>query len=295
MSSQSILGPVILHSHPLHSGALEDSIFWRTLRHVRRFSANPPVWIGNVPIADDAVCRSVASAELESDPRVRAFRQIYQHRSANDYVYDLFCIDRWIILLAFMEREGAERCVAIDSDVLGFFDLPGFFAPRIPEDNPALCQLDFEALGMPVPQGSNGIVLSGHTAVLSRTHLEKFLEFVTGIYSDPSKLQAHEAFCGPYQSAGVFGGISDMSLWSDFLANASDLSWKNLCGSDDGWTVDFNVNYPMGFRADENRRIFDFRDGVPGAYHEASERWIQHVTLHMQGAAKQRIGDWSDE
>lgn len=51
------------------------------------------------------------------------FKDIYIHKSTNPFNYELFCLQRWLIILEYMEKHGIDDCRHIDSDVLVFCNL----------------------------------------------------------------------------------------------------------------------------------------------------------------------------
>ena len=46
------------------------------------------------------------------------FKENYQHFSPNDYDYELFCIQRWFYIYAYMIKNEINHAIYIDSDVL---------------------------------------------------------------------------------------------------------------------------------------------------------------------------------
>lgn len=51
------------------------------------------------------------------------FQDIYIHKSKNPFNYELFCFQRRLIILEYMEKNNIENCWHIDSDVLVFCNL----------------------------------------------------------------------------------------------------------------------------------------------------------------------------
>lgn len=51
------------------------------------------------------------------------FEKVYEHMSSNLYEYELFCFQRWFIILDFVRNNGIENFVCLDSDVLLYCDM----------------------------------------------------------------------------------------------------------------------------------------------------------------------------
>lgn len=99
------------------------------------------------------------------------FAKIYSHHSTNDYNYELFCFQRWFIILDFINSQGIDKFIHIDSDVLLF---KNFYS-----DANYLCAIkkyDFLHCGY-----------SAHTSVFnSKDVLLHFCDFINNMFLDKS-------------------------------------------------------------------------------------------------------------
>ena len=54
--------------------------------------------------------------------KAQEFAKIYKHYSTNPYDYELFCFQRWFVVDEFINSEGLDKFLHIDSDVLLYAD-----------------------------------------------------------------------------------------------------------------------------------------------------------------------------
>ena len=54
--------------------------------------------------------------------KAHEFEKIYKHYSTNSYDFELFCFQRWFVIEEFVNSEGIDRFLHIDSDVLLYAD-----------------------------------------------------------------------------------------------------------------------------------------------------------------------------
>ena len=88
------------------------------------------------------------------------FKNIYVHKSKNSFDFELICIQRWLIILEYMERNHIQSCWHIDSDVLILCDLKHY-------SNKYLKDCDFSYVWS-----------CWHVFYWSKKWLEEFKEFI---------------------------------------------------------------------------------------------------------------------
>lgn len=100
---------------------------------------------------------------------VHEFREIYQHRSVNQLVYERFCFERFLILKNFcklLDTSEIDRIAYVDSDIFMFKSLKCVCPDNIDAD---LCLLDERYSGFPF---------------MVRSSIDKFVEFLFKIYKN---------------------------------------------------------------------------------------------------------------
>lgn len=133
-------------------------------------------------------------------------RSVYRHLSLAPYEFELFCFQRWFILLEFMEKHGIEESILIDSDVLIFQELNKFIS-SINED-------------FHFTQGIDGSM--GFVYFKSREILGEICNFIISQYTDLKSLDNLELIYNNYKILYNEGGISDITLFKMFCT-------ENMC------------------------------------------------------------------
>ncbi len=127
------------------------------------------------------------------------FAGIYRHFSTIGHSFELFCIQRWFILLEFMQSQKLAACVYLDSDILVYSDL-------------TKCANAFQEWGMTMP------LSSAHTNFIhSRESLEKLCQTIIDHYSSLQGVINLEKRFKQYLEVSPGGGISDMTFFRDFI------------------------------------------------------------------------------
>ena len=91
--------------------------YLKTVITQAKFFGNKTILIGdasNAPLGDHVDMNQYANQAVE-------FQRYYVHLTTNGYQYELFCLQRWFILLEFMKAQGLDKCLHLDSDVLLFW------------------------------------------------------------------------------------------------------------------------------------------------------------------------------
>ena len=55
------------------------------------------------------------------------FDKIYLHLSSNPRDYEMFCFQRWFVIRDFVQKQGFEYFLCVDSDVLLYCDVNNLF------------------------------------------------------------------------------------------------------------------------------------------------------------------------
>jgi len=205
----------------------------------------------------------------------RQFEAIYKHLSARPYDYELFCIQRWFVILEMMTDLSLTSCIHLDSDMLVYSNLTDILLP-------------YQSRLLAGFYGSPHILYFGQ-----RDTLADFCHRITESYTNPVLLQRLEAKYQQFLNGEAFHGfvgISDMDLLMEYLDDHRD-EWQDLNIVHNDGVFESNISVSEGYRLDwvKNQKSFNWQNGIPYAYSLALQRWIRQHTLHCQGAAKNKM------
>ncbi len=194
------------------------------------------------------------------------FANIYVHFGKSNPKFEMFCMQRWIILRDFMIEYSIDSCIHIDSDVLVFSDLSGAL---IPFNNYSISL-------------SNNLALSMYIRDISI--LDEFVNFLLLKYGDKNQLQSlSDMFYNTDRCRnGVAGSISDMDLSREFFSSRNNVG--NLSSIINNSTFDSSIVYgdPLFEMIEKNRykmkKIF-FENEVPYCNAFINDR-IEKVRFH---------------
>ena len=210
---------------------------------------------------------------------------VYRHMSTNTPAFELAAIQRWFRLRALMEREGLERALVLDSDVLLY---------AAPSELAAWLGGADVGLATPAGQPPFGWESSGHSALWTAERLGAFCDFAVRAYSEPAERARLEAKWRHHLATGDPGGICDMTLFYLFAQAQPPGAVRNVTEARGGAVFDHNAamtlgavpgEYPLGTDGLKPVRWHDGRPTVARASGEAVRFW----TLHLQGPSKAAI------
>lgn len=217
-------------------------------------------------------------------PRGEEFTQLYQHMNTNPEEFELFCFQRWFVLLEFMERENVDTCLHLDSDVLLFADAQEEWA-------------GYQQYAFTLSSGH-----CAHTSFFTKPGLSAFCDYLLESYSAMSPLNKQlTRIHAEMVEQQLPGGICDMTLFQLFKDRGA---WPigEMTEVVDGKTWDHNMRVNHGYRmlewhdedlVDEQLKDIRFAGGVPHAWLTDQKRWIRFNSLHFQGHAKRLVGKYA--
>jgi hypothetical protein len=202
------------------------------------------------------------------------FTKLYVHLSSRGYEYELFCIQRWFVLLDFMKAHRLERCVHLDSDVLLYDNL----------------QQSHDWLGQDILQYIHWIP---HVMYINSLRgLEQWCSYITKSYENASMLHTLEGLYQRYidgEDPG-FVGVSDMTLL-ELYQKQYDERTSNLFKRREFTDAvhDDNINTGSFFRTSISGlgKQLSWSHQIP--YGEFQGKRLRFQSLHCQGYAKARM------
>ena len=184
----------------------------------------------------------------------------YEHRSVNLYAFELLCLERWIVLREFCSREGIEKVIHLDTDILAF-------------ENFDVVEKNFGAEDV----ATCGI--SPHVAIMTRRAIGDMADLIVDFFQGhrrPSELAENS-------------GISDMSFLG-YLAQ--QYGWRSLHKSGLQSAVDHHIRCDEGYRMKDGYKDFEFVHGKPIGYELQSGLRKPFAMVHFQGAAKSLMKEY---
>lgn len=201
------------------------------------------------------------------------FTKAYKHYSTNPYDYELFCIQRWFVLKAAMQKHGWDSCIYLDSDIMAYTNLA---------DAPT----QVKQAGMTVS------CISAHTNFVNRlTAITLFCDFVVGFYTKPNSDAELKQIYDSYIKNNGAGGVSDMTMFTLFRKKYPE-QILDISATIEGQTYDVTIDYHNGFDMDGEFKKIMWKDKQPHAQIKEGKSLVKHNTLHFQGKSKEKIKDY---
>lgn len=211
---------------------------------------------------------------------------VYRHMSTNTHAFELSAIARWFRLRTLMQREGLDRALVLDSDVLLYAD---------PAELDAW--LGDAAAGLATPEGQPpfGWESSGHSAFWTADALADCCAYCVRAYADPAERARLEAKWQHHRDTGTPGGICDMTLFYLWAERQPPGAVRNVTAAAGGAVFDHNAGmtlgsvpgeYPLG---PDGLKPVAWRDGRPHVTPTAGGDAVRFFTLHLQGPGKGAI------
>jgi hypothetical protein len=198
----------------------------------------------------------------------------YKHFSTNSSDFELICIQRWFILKDFMIKEGIEKCMYLDSDVLMYGNIKALYPL-------------YESYGMTI------CGISGHTNFLNINTLTAFCQFIKHYYTASEGVRMLEHHYKEFIAAHGMGGISDMTFFTWFALEFP----SNVCNLD---TPDESSCFDTSLQNGEESFIMEgkfkkilLRHNKPYCIRRSDGKAVLFHTLHFQGGdTKKRMQDY---
>lgn len=190
------------------------------------------------------------------------FKEKYQHFSPNSFDYELFCIQRWFYIYAYMLKNKINHAMYIDSDVL---------LNSLPEE------IDIEKYYY--------CFNSGHTSIFSVETIAEVCQYIDNIYSDKKKVEWLKSILERRQEEGLPGGVSDMTMilsYAYYHSNKSvDLSRVHMLT-----VFDHNIQEADDFELYKGCKAIYFISGKYYFKDNLTGHLIEAGSMHFQGDAK---------
>ena len=192
--------------------------------------------------------------------------KVFVNFSTNPSDFELICLQRWMILLDFLDENKIDQCLYLDSDVL-LFDEMVSDAQR------------FQTYGMTVAG------ISGHTNFIhGRNTLERFCKHIQNAYTQPEARLILEDKYKVFRQYHEAGGISDMTFFTEFRAE-NPVSILDISEPIEGRMFDITIAYTHGVKAENGIKKLTWEENRPYAESLTGDE-IEMRSLHFQGDSK---------
>lgn len=208
------------------------------------------------------------------------FEALYEHLSTNSIGFELFCFQRWFVLLEIMQSQQIPVVFFADSDLMIY--------GNISEEREKLADLDI-AYCCPRRQESFRWTASAHASFWTIKGLTQFCAFMLEMYAGEGLKKLHQKWEWQ-QEQGILGGVCDMTLLYLFYEKNHD-SILNLLEVREGATFDLSVNVSENFEDGEYKmdgayKGFTWKNKMPYASHLKLNTPVRFNTIHFQERAK---------
>ena len=201
-------------------------------------------------------------------------RSVYEHFRVNSAEYTLFCMERWFYLRAFMQREGFQRALHLDCDVMLYTDVSKELGTV------------FDTCDLTLSLGH-----STHTTSIRLTAVDALCELMLATYRDSGKLgEIRDRWNRAAATGEPWEGVGDM-FFMKTLSLGSGLVVRETYKEHDP-VFDGNIRKGMGYEMSGGIKRIEFRDDQPFGFLESDGRPQRFASLHFQYTAKQFMPDF---
>ena len=248
--------PIIL----VHTG---DSFYLEpVLRQMRKFNPGSEIFlISDASTNHYDFLKHINISEYFSS--ADKIKQVYIHMSINPYPYELFCLQRWFIIMDFVTRNGITNFLCIDSDVMFYSNVDEVFGKWKDYDF-TLCNTDG-------PQYT----------LFNLESLKKFCNYIYTHYNDAEALDEVKKWRKQ-------GSISDMTFLTHY-SQEPGVKVFNTAQVVDGSCFELNMKIPQGYEMQGRLKKIYWKAGLPYGKEVATGNFVRFNALHIQGGVKHKL------
>ena len=190
-------------------------------------------------------------------------KKVYRHKSQWGQDFEYVCIERWFILLNFMEKTGLESAILLDSDILVYSDLNQV-------------RKTFPSYNM------TWMGFSAHiNFVQSRQTLKDYCDFILDIYTNHDKYLNDETLSyAQVMSGRSEGNVSDMTFFYDFNKKHPN-NFHNLAIPQNNKMFDITIEMDQGMEMEGKFKKIEWKGKTPYAVSKIDGNLIQLYTIHF--------------
>jgi len=251
--------PLIL----VHTG---DSFYLEpVLRQAREFNHNNLIYL----ISDASTNHYEIVEHVNIDDYFTSatkLEPVYNHMSINPYNYELFCLQRWFVILDFVTKNNISHFLCIDSDVLLYCSVDDVFDKWLDYDY-TLCNTDG-------PQYT----------LFNQESLKKFCNYIFTHYNNKEAIEEVRKW-------HKYGSVSDMTFLTHY-SQLPEVCVFNTAQVVDGACFELNMKIPQGYEMQGRLKKIYWKDGLPYGKEVATGNLIRFNALHFQGGVKHKLNQY---
>lgn len=193
------------------------------------------------------------------------FAKVYKHMSPCEYHYNLFCFQRWFILLDYMRSHNLNECWTLDSDVMLFADLS---------------RQEFKGMSCEFTW----------TTYITRKDLEELCTITQNHFSDPhlfKYLKQYTKETGNYIKETNMLAISDMVTQRLHLEKYLKRERTNGVIGDSYFDNNLYFSFPGVEMLDNKKKIY-LMNGTLFAKKVNSDQFVKVNTIHFTTGANKK-------
>ena len=211
------------------------------------------------------------------------FRKVYKHLTSNPFEYELFCFQRWFILLEFMIDHEIDKVFVCDSDVLLYTDID------------EVATTFFKSKDLVYMNGLSPGTVAASISFWTKDAIQQFCHFIYETYKN--NLVEIKHYNQLVKEKNNIGGYSDMTALYHFLDKDFRGKPGNLLKVQKDTVFDLHIGCPIttvneNFKFKNLKKIFIWKNGVPYSYSFSSNKYIRFHGIHFQGANKFSIASF---
>ncbi len=248
--------PIIL----VHTG---DSFYLEpVLRQARTF--NPDSHIYLISDASTIHYDYVEHVDIsEYSALADKFKEVYVHMSINPYHYELFCFQRWFVILDFVKKHNIVHFLCIDSDVMLYCNVEDTFQKWLGYDM-VTC-----------------LTVGPQYTLFHKESLEKFCSYILSHYTEENQFSEVKEW-------HKHRGISDMTFFL-YYSKLPSVSIFDSATIVDKSCFDCSLKIPQGFEMQGRLKKIYWIHGLPYCKLLKTNELVRLNAFHLQGGVKHRL------
>lgn len=205
--------------------------------------------------------------------RAKEFANIYQHFATTDYHHELFCIQRWFVLLEFMKKLNLTNAILLDTDVLLFQDIIKYFS---------CIDKKFH-----YTRGTTNHM--GFVYIPNRSYLGNICTFMTNLYKNQETLNRLEKDYVDYVKENGIGGVSDITLFEYYQEQNQDYVYNTENPPLNKMAFIHSLESDFYLKDKNNYVAIKWRNEIPYGTFLSTGELISIIGIHCFGLQKTSI------
>jgi hypothetical protein len=190
-------------------------------------------------------------------------KKVYRHKSQWGKEFEYVCIERWFVLYEFMEEQGIDHCVLLDSDILVYSDLT-----------------EVESTFQTYKMTWTGF--SAHINFINdKKYLKEYCDFVLEVFSKHDHYMKDDTISYPRIMRGELdGNISDMLFFHDYNIKKPGRLLNIAEPLNDG-VFDITIEMDQGMEMENGFKKIEWKGKIPYGILKGIGNQVRLHTIHF--------------